>query len=238
MLQKKKEDIQIKEDKKKQQEQKNIYKQRKKREKRIYEKYLKRLFDIVCALIAILLFSPVMLVIAILVWIKLGSPIIFTQKRPGLHGKIFKLYKFRSMSDARDKNGKLLSDEERLGTFGKSLRATSLDELPEFINILKGDMSIVGPRPLLVEYLPLYNKKQKRRHEVRPGLTGAAQIHGRNAISWEEKFNWDVKYVDHISFLEDCKIIFKTLFFVLKRNGINSEHAATMENFTGNKIEN
>lgn len=201
-----------------------------------YERYLKRVFDMICASLGLVLLSPVMSAIALLVRIKLGKPVIFTQERPGKDEKIFKLYKFRSMSDARDGEGNLLPDEVRLGTFGKTLRATSLDELPELVNILKGDMSLVGPRPLLVDYLSRYNKQQQRRHEVRPGLTGYAQVHGRNAISWEEKFEWDTKYVDDITFAGDLKIIFKTLFIALKRSGIHSETSATMEDFMGTQI--
>lgn len=200
----------------------------------IYEKYIKRSLDFICALIAILFLSPVMLVVAILVRIKLGSPIIFTQERPGRNEKIFKMYKFRSMSNARDKNGNLLPDEKRLENFGKSLRATSLDELPELFNILKGEMSIVGPRPLLVEYLPKYNKKQHKRHNIRPGLTGYAQVHGRNTSTWQERLEKDVWYVEHISFLEDIKIILLTLKVVIGRQGISSETCATKEKFQGN----
>jgi len=170
---------------------------------------------------------------ALLVRSKLGSPIIFKQERPGLNGKIFTLYKFRTMTDKKDENGELLPDEERLTHFGKFLRSTSLDELPELVNMLKGDMSVVGPRPLLVKYLPLYNEHQARRHEVRPGFTGYAQVHGRNSITWEEKFDKDVYYVDHITLLGDWKIIFQTVKTVLKREGISSGSSETMEIFTG-----
>lgn len=201
--------------------------------KGFYERYIKRPQDFCCALAAIIVLSPVMAVTAVLVRIKLGSPVIFKQKRPGLNGKIFTLYKFRTMTDKKDKNGEFLPDEERLTRFGKILRSTSLDELPELVNMLKGDMSVVGPRPLLVKYLPLYNERQARRHEVRPGFTGYAQVHGRNAIIWEDKFEKDVYYVDHISFLGDWKIIFQTVGTVLRREGISSETAQTMEAFTG-----
>lgn len=202
--------------------------------KRFYEKYIKRPQDFCCALLAFIVLSPVMLITALLVRIKLGSPVFFKQERPGLNGKIFTLYKFRTMNDKKDKMGNLLPDEVRLTNFGKKLRSTSLDELPELLNILKGDMSVVGPRPLLVQYLPLYNEHQARRHEVRPGFTGYAQVHGRNSITWEDKFDKDVHYVDNVTFLGDWKIVFQTVGTVLKREGINSDTAATMEAFKGN----
>lgn len=201
----------------------------------MYRKYIKRPMDFILSLLAIIILSPVFLVIAILVRIKLGSPVIFAQKRPGLNEKIFTLYKFRTMTDEKDKDGELLPDSVRLTKFGKFLRSTSLDELPELLNILKGDMSIVGPRPLLVQYLELYNDHQKRRHEVRPGLSGHAQVNGRNAIDWEDKFNLDVEYVDNISFTGDWKIIFRTLFKVCLREGISSTSSSTMEPFKGTK---
>lgn len=202
----------------------------------IYEKFIKRLMDFVLSLFALILFSPVILIVAILVRIKLGSPILFKQKRPGLNEKIFTMYKFRTMTDEKDKFGELLPDEIRLTKFGKFLRSTSIDELPELFNILKGDMSIVGPRPLLVQYLPLYDEHQERRHNVRPGLTGLAQVNGRNSISWEEKFDFDVEYTDSVSFLGDLKIIFLTAKKVFDREGINSESSATMEVFNGNNL--
>ena len=182
---------------------------------------------------AITLLSPVLIVLAILVRVKLGSPVLFRQKRPGYHGEIFGLMKFRTMTDERDENGELLPDEVRLTPFGKKLRSTSLDELPEFFNILKGEMSFVGPRPLLVQYLPLYNEEQAHRHDVLPGLTGWAQVNGRNAISWEKKFEYDVYYTRNISFLLDLKIVFMTVGRVIKRDGISSKTHATMEFFTG-----
>lgn len=204
---------------------------------RLYRNYIKRFLDIVLSAGAIVVLSPVMAVTAVLVRVKLGSPVIFKQKRPGKDEKIFEMYKFRSMTDARDENGELLPDDVRLTSFGKKLRASSLDELPELFNILKGDMSVVGPRPLLVQYLPLYNAQQKRRHEVRPGVTGYAQVHGRNAITWEEKFEKDVYYVDHMTFLRDWMIIFQTIKAVVKKEGISSETSVTMELFEGAEKE-
>lgn len=206
-----------------------------KRKRGPYRRYFKRPLDLVCSLAAIIILSPILLLIALLVRIKLGSPVIFKQQRPGMNEKIFTLYKFRTMTDERDEKGEMLPDEVRLTDFGKFLRASSLDELPELFNILKGDMSIVGPRPLLIKYLSLYNAHQRRRHEVRPGLTGWAQVNGRNAISWEEKFNYDVEYVDNLSFFLDVKIIFLTIMKVLKREGINQEGRATMEPFRGSQ---
>ena len=203
----------------------------------IYERLLKRPFDIICSGLALIVLSPIIGVTALLVRIKLGSPVLFTQNRPGKDEKIFKLYKFRSMTDARDDQGQLLPDEVRLTSFGKTLRSTSLDELPSLINIIRGDMSIVGPRPLLVKYLPLYNERQHHRHDVRPGLTGYAQSHGRNTVSWEDKFEMDVYYTEHVSFWMDVSIILQTVKSVLLREGISSENSATMEEFKGSVHE-
>lgn len=200
-----------------------------------YEKYIKRPQDFCCAFLALIVLSPVLLVTAMLVRVKLGSPVIFKQDRPGVNGKIFKLYKFRTMTDKRDEKGNLLPDEKRLTGFGRALRSTSLDEIPELVNILKGDMSVCGPRPLLVSYLSRYSPEQRRRHEVRPGLTGYAQVYGRNLLTWEEKFEKDVYYVDNISLWLDIKIIFKTIAVVLRREGISSETSSTMEEFIGNE---
>ncbi len=205
----------------------------------VYARYIKRILDIICALAAIIVFCWLYAIVAVLVRIKLGSPILFTQERPGKDERIFKLYKFRTMTDERDENGELLPDEVRLTRFGKMLRATSLDELPEAFNILKGDMSVVGPRPLLVRYLPRYNAEQHRRHEVRPGLSGWAQINGRNAATWDEKFGYDVWYVEHVSFRLDVKIVFLTVMKAfVKREGISSDTSVTMEEFMGNEVSN
>mgnify|MGYP002627236158 CR=1 FL=1 len=198
-----------------------------------YERFVKRPLDAFLSTGALIVLSPVLLVTAVLVRVKLGSPVLFTQDRPGRDGKIFRLYKFRTMLPPKDGVIDPAQDAARLTPFGKKLRSTSLDELPELINMIKGDMAVVGPRPLLVRYLPRYNSHQARRHEVRPGFTGLAQVHGRNAISWEEKFDWDVKYVDNITFKGDCKIIIDTVKTVLKREGINSDTSATMEEFMG-----
>ena len=199
----------------------------------LYKKYIKRFLDIVLSLCAIIVLSPVYLILFILVRKKLGSPVLFHQDRPGRDGKIFHMYKFRSMTDERDENGELKPDEVRLTPFGRKLRATSLDELPELFSILKGDMSLVGPRPLLVQYLPLYNERQKHRHDVLPGLTGWAQVNGRNALTWPQKFEYDVEYTEKVSFLMDLKIILMTVRNVLKREGISPEGAATMDFFKG-----
>ncbi|MCI9007014.1 MAG: sugar transferase [Lachnospiraceae bacterium] len=198
-----------------------------------YKKYGKRLLDLCISVPLCIVLSPIMGIIALLVAVKLGRPVLFTQNRPGYKEKIFKMYKFRSMTDERDSKGELLPDEVRLTSFGKCLRSTSLDELPELFNILKGDMSLVGPRPLLVQYLPLYNKSQRRRHNVKPGITGLAQINGRNSISWEEKFEYDVQYVETLSFRNDIDILFKTIFKVFRCEDIHSETSATMEDFMG-----
>lgn len=202
----------------------------------IYRNYIKRLMDFILSLMAIIVLSPVLLIVSILVRLKLGSPVLFKQKRPGLNEKIFTMYKFRTMTDEKDENGELLPDSVRLTKFGRMLRSTSLDELPELFNILKGDMSIIGPRPLLIQYLELYNDHQKRRHDVRPGLSGHAQVNGRNAISWEDKFNLDVEYVDNVSFIGDWKIIFLTIKKVFVREGINQAGEATMEDFKGSPV--
>ena len=203
----------------------------------IYCRYIKRLLDILLSGCALIVLSPVLLIVAILVRTKLGSPVIFCQERPGKDEKIFKMYKFRSMTDERDEDGNLLPDEVRLTKFGRLLRSTSLDELPELWNIFKGDMSVVGPRPLLVKYLPLYNEEQHHRHDVRPGLTGLAQVSGRNAITWEEKFFHDVRYVENVSFFLDVQIVISTVKKVLKHEGISSDSSATMEEFTGTERE-
>jgi lipopolysaccharide/colanic/teichoic acid biosynthesis glycosyltransferase len=195
---------------------------------------LKRFIDGVVAGAALILLSPVLLATALLVRVKLGSPVLFSQQRPGLHGRAFRMIKFRSMTDARDAKGTLLPDAQRLTSFGRFLRASSLDELPELWNVLKGDMSLVGPRPLLMEYLPLYTPEQACRHDVRPGITGWAQVNGRNAITWEEKFQLDVWYVDHFSLWLDVKILWLTVKQVLLRHGISAAGEATMPRFTGN----
>lgn len=193
--------------------------------------------DFVLALLALIVLSPLLLIVAVLVRTCLGSPVLFKQQRPGKDEKIFTLLKFRTLTNERNENGELLPDKSRLTKFGKFLRSTSLDELPELWNIIRGDMSIIGPRPLLVEYLPLYNDHQKRRHEVRPGLSGLSQVNGRNAISWEDKFGYDVEYVDNISFIRDMILIIKTIFKVFKREGINSDTYTTMEPFSGSSTE-
>ena len=200
----------------------------------MYRKYFKRVFDFVCSLLALIVLSPVLLITALLVRIKLGTPVIFKQKRPGLNEKIFTLYKFRTMTDQKDEQGNLLPDEVRLTKFGKMLRSTSLDELPELWNILKGDMSIVGPRPLLEKYIPLYTAEQRKRHHVRPGLTGLAQVNGRNELNWTQKFQLDTEYTMRITFISDIKIILQTIGHVFTGKGISSTTSATMEEFTGN----
>ena len=205
--------------------------------KGFYEAYIKRPLDCLCALGGIVVLSPVLLATAGLVKIKLGSPVIFKQERPGLNEKIFTLYKFRTMTDEKDEKGNLLPDEVRLTKFGKRLRSTSLDELPELFNILKGDMAIVGPRPLLVKYLDRYNEQQKHRHDVRPGITGYAQIHGRNTVNWEKRFELDVWYTEHVSFKRDMRILSRTVKIVLGKEGISSETSETMDEFMGTDYE-
>jgi lipopolysaccharide/colanic/teichoic acid biosynthesis glycosyltransferase len=197
---------------------------------------LKRVFDIVLALLGLVVLLPVLVVVSILIRAKLGGPVFFTQLRPGLNGKPFKMIKFRTMRDAVDQNGVVLPDADRMTAFGRTLRSTSLDELPELLNVLKGDMSLVGPRPLLIQYLPLYSSEQNRRHQVRPGITGWAQVNGRNALSWDEKFKLDTWYVDNQSLLLDLKILFLTVKKVLVREGISQENNATMEAFTGSIV--
>lgn len=199
------------------------------------QKFIKRAIDIVGSFLGVLLISPILIIIAILIRIKLGSPIFFTQDRVGKDGKVFKIVKFRTMLEAYDKFGEPLSDKERVTSFGNFLRSTSLDELPELINVLKGDMSLVGPRPLLVEYIDLYSKEQFRRHEVRPGMTGLAQVNGRNNLNWDDKFKMDVEYVDNVNLLLDVKILFLTIFKVLKRDGISKDGHVTMDKFKGNQ---
>ena len=205
------------------------------RKKKIYEKYIKAPQDIFLAILVLLLIWPVMLIVAIIVRIKLGGPVIFKQERAGKNGKAFYMYKFRSMTDERDENGELLPDEKRLGKFGKVLRSTSLDELPSLLNVVSGNISLVGPRALYMKYIPRYTDEQRRRLEVKPGITGLAQINGRNAISWEKRFEYDVQYVDSITFIGDWKIMFKTVGKVLKRSGITSATSVTMEEFMGSE---
>ncbi|WP_214803783.1 MULTISPECIES: sugar transferase [unclassified Exiguobacterium] len=201
----------------------------------MYERLVKRPQDAILATVSLLVLSPVLLTIAGLIKWKLGGPVLFKQKRPGKDGVIFEMLKFRTMTDKRDEHGKLLPDEVRLTPFGETLRSLSLDELPSLLNIVKGDIAIVGPRPLLVEYLPRYNEEQRRRHDVRPGLTGLAQVNGRNRLSWPDRFALDVKYVDNVTFLNDWKIILQTVWKVVKKEGISSDTAATMEAFMGNE---
>lgn len=207
----------------------------------MYQKYIKRLLDIIISFCALIVLSPVFLVVAILVKIKLGSPVIFKQERPGLNEKIFKLYKFRSMNNQKDENGNLFPDKERLTKFGRVLRSTSLDELPEFVNILKGDMSLIGPRPLLISYLPYYNETEKHRHDVKPGLTGLAQINGRNNLNWEERFKYDVEYVNNITFINDLKIFLKTFYKVFKREDVTISGTGAIiafDKYRKNQLEN
>lgn len=201
----------------------------------MYKNFVKRILDIILSLLALIIFSPLLIITAILVRFKLGSPILFRQARPGKNEKIFHILKFRTMTDEKDKDGNLLPDEIRLTKFGQFLRSTSIDELPELLNILKGDMAVVGPRPLLVQYLDRYDDEQRHRHDVKPGLTGLAQVSGRNGITWEEKFNYDLQYVKNVTFLGDCKIILQTVQKVFQRQGISSATSVTMEEFKGNK---
>lgn len=201
----------------------------------MYKNYIKRILDFLLSGIVLIILAIPLIIVGLLIKVQLGSPILFRQKRPGKNGKIFEIIKFRTMNNTKDENGNLLPDDLRLTKFGKFIRSTSIDELPELINILKGDMSIVGPRPLLVEYLDLYNEEQKNRHDVRPGLTGLAQVNGRNCITWEAKFKYDIEYVNNITFANDCKIILKTIEKVLLREGINAGENVTMEKFKGNK---
>ncbi len=200
----------------------------------LYKKIIKPLLDRIFAFVLIILLAPVMLIVAILIYVWDGRPVLFVQQRPGYKGKIFKIYKFRTMTNEKDENGNLLPDEKRLKGIGKIIRSLSLDELPQLFNVLKGDMSFVGPRPLLIEYLPLYNERQRKRHEVKPGITGLAQVMGRNAISWREKFEYDIHYVENVSFWLDLKIILLTIWKIIKREGISQEGKATMEKFNGN----
>ena len=201
----------------------------------MYKNFIKRILDIILSFLALVILSPLLILTAFLIRIKLGEPVFFKQLRPGKNEKIFGILKFRTMTDAKDENGNLLPDEIRLTRFGQFLRSTSIDELPELLNILNGDMSIVGPRPLLVQYLERYNEEQKHRHDVKPGLTGLAQVNGRNGITWEEKFHYDLEYVKNITFYGDCKIIFQTVMKVFGREGISSTTTVTMEEFKGNK---
>lgn len=201
----------------------------------MYKNFIKRILDIILSFLALVILSPLLILTAFLIRIKLGEPVFFKQLRPGKNEKIFGILKFRTMTDAKDENGNLLPDEIRLTRFGQFLRSTSIDELPELLNILNGDMSIVGPRPLLVQYLERYNEEQKHRHDVKPGLTGLAQVNGRNCITWEEKFHYDLEYVKNITFYGDCKIIFQTVMKVFGREGISSTTSVTMEEFKGNK---
>lgn len=206
-----------------------------KRKQGIYAKYIKRLLDIICALLAIIVFCWLYIIVAVLVWIKLGRPVLFKQARPGKDEKIFNMYKFRTMTDARDENGNLLPDSVRLTKFGRFLRSTSLDELPEAFNILKGDMSIVGPRPLMARYLPYYTEEEKKRHLVRPGLTGYAQVHGRNAVSWDERFKYDIEYVNNTTFITDLKILYETVKIVISRKGISIDDLENLDSYRNRK---